>query len=689
MRVIDIDNESLARIGQWPWPRTKIAALVEHLTEMGAATIAFAVVFAEPDRTSPARVMTAWPQTSDVKRLAGTLSKLPDHDDVLADAISVAPVVIGFAPEIGADMPPPPAKFGLAYSGSNPTPSLDDHVSAIANLPRLQKAASGIGSLATGVDPDGLVRRIPLVVRIADRIYPSLGVEALRVAQRATTIVARSSDAGETSSSRDAYLTDLKIGGYAIPTGPQGEVWLHFTGSVPERTVSAWRVFEDNPTSLKPKMEGHIVLVGASATGLQNSKATPLNPLEASAVIHAQALEQMLLGRFLQRPGWASGLELLVAVLLCGILASLLILGSRLLLGGLVGAVAIGSIWSAAWIAFARAGMLFDPLFPTFSILLVILTVSSLKYVTSERERRRVRTAFSRYLAPVLVERLARNPEGLKLGGETRELTLMFCDIRGFTSIAETMTAEELTHFVNRFLTPMTEVILNKGGTIDKYMGDAVMAFWNAPLHVAAHHLAGCRAALDMCRRLEEMNFSWRADAERAGKTYIPIQIGIGLNSGPCCVGNLGSEQRFDYSALGDTVNVASRLEQQTRVYGVDIIVGEDTQRFTGKLAYLELDKVRVKGRKGALSIFCLAGDERTAAEQDFVELQARHDKALVAYRRQEWDAAELGFDECRKMAGGRFEDLYSTYIVRLEVLRAFPPGEDWDGVFRVPAKTV
>lgn len=689
VRVVDIDNESLARIGQWPWPRTKIAALVEHLTAMGAATIAFAVIFAEPDRTSPARVMTAWPQTSDIRRLAGTLSKLPDHDDLLADAISVAPVVVGFAPESSAETPPPPAKFGFAYSGSNPTPSLEDHVSAIANLPRLQEAASGSGSLATGVDPDGLVRRIPLVVRIADNIYPSLGVEALRVAQGATTIIAKSSDAGDTSSNRYAYLTDLKIGGYAIPTGTQGEVWLHFTRSVPERTVSAWRVFEDNPASLKPKMEGHIVVVGASATGLQNSKATPLNPLEAGAVIHAQALEQMLLGRFLQRPGWAGGLEIIIVVLLYGISASLLVLGSGLLLGGLASAIAIVSIWSASWIAFSRAGMLLDPLYPTLSVLLIVLIVSSLQYLTSEQERRRVRAAFSRYLAPVLVERLARNPEGLKLGGETRELTLMFCDIRGFTSIAETMTAEELTHFVNRFLTPMSEVILNEGGTIDKYMGDAVMAFWNAPLNVAAHHLAGCRAALEMGRRLEEMNISWRAEAERTGKTYVPVQIGIGLNSGPCCVGNLGSEQRFDYSALGDTVNVASRLEQQTRVYGVDIIVGEDTQRFTGKLAYLELDRVRVKGRKGALSIFCLAGDERTAVEQDFVTLQARHDRALAAYRRQEWDAAESGFEECRKMAGVRFEDLYSTYIVRLEVLRAFPPGEDWDGVFRVPAKTV
>ena len=686
VRVIDIDNESLARIGQWPWPRTKIAALVKNLTAMGAATIAFAVVFAEPDRTSPARAMTAWPQTSDVRRLAGTLSKLPDHDDVLADAISVAPVVIGFAPESGAETPPPPTKFGFAYSGSNPTPSLEDHISAIANLPRLQKAASGVGSLATGVDPDGLVRRIPLVVRIADKIYPSLGVEALRVAQRATTIIAKSSDAGGTSPNRDAYLTALKIGGYAIPTGTQGEVWLHFTKSVPERTVSAWRLFEGNPKSLRPKIEGHIVLVGASATGLQNSKATPLNPLEASAVIHAQALEQMLLGRFLQRPGWGDGLEIIVVVLLCSISASLLVLGSGLLLGGLAGAVAIGSIWSASWIAFTRAGMLLDPLYPTLCVLLVILIVSGLQYLTSERERRRVRTAFSRYLAPAVVERLAQHPEDLKLGGETRELTLMFCDIRGFTSIAESMSAEELTQFINRCFTPMTEVILESGGTIDKYMGDAIMAFWNAPIREPEHHLAGCQAALKISNCLAELTPRWRTEAELAGRAFSPVQIGIGLNSGPCCVGNLGSEQRFDYSALGDAVNVASRLEQQTKIYGVDIIVGEDTHRVTGQLAYLELDRVRVRGRKKALSIYCLVGDERRAADRDFLTLRARHDATLTAYRRQNWDEAEAGFEDCRKLSAGELEDLYSTYIVRLEVLRAYPPDEGWDGVYRIPS---
>lgn len=684
VRAIDIDNESLERLGQWPWPRTRIATLVERLSEFGAASIAFAVVFAEPDRTSPAQAMKDWPQTSEVRKLTDILSRLPDHDRVLASLFSSAPVVLGFAPNRIGESPPPPVKFGFAYSGGDPAPALEHYKSAITNLVPLQESASGIGSLAISLDPDGLVRRIALLARVGNRVYPALSVEALRVAQRATTIVARSSGFGSDPSSAESTPTDLKIGRYTVPTGPRGEMWLHFTRHVPTRIIPAWRILEADYAELASELEGRIVLIGASASGLQNSKATPLNAAEASVTIHAQALEQMLLRRFLQRPDWSGGAETLISLFLGGLLAILLAFHLGPIGGALVGTAAAVSVWAMSWVAYIRAGLLLDPLYPTLSVVLTYLLVSSLQYLTSERERRRVRTAFSRYLAPAVVERLAQHPADLKLGGEIRDLTLMFCDIRGFTSIAETMNAEELTRFLNRFLTPMTEVIQESGGTIDKYMGDAIMAFWNAPIHEPGHHLAGCRAALRMSDRLEELTPDWRLEAERAGKEFVPVRTGIGLNSGPCCVGNLGSEQRFDYSALGDAVNVASRLEQQTKIYGVDIVVGEETQRLTQQLAYLELDRVRVRGRNRALSIYCLAGDEQTAADQEFVNLRTRHDTALAAYRQQKWNEAETGFEDCRKLSGGKFEDLYSTYIVRLEVMRNYPPVEDWDGVYRI-----
>ena len=688
VRVIDIDDDSLSRLGQWPWPRTQIATMVERLSDLGAAAVAFAIVFAEPDRTTPSKVVEAWPRSAALERLAPDLAELPDHDVVLANVLSApssAPVVLGFSPTQRAGAEPPPVKFGFSFLGIDPTPLLGAYGSAIGNLPVLERSAHGLGSLTIRLDRDGTVRRMPLVTRIGDRIYPSLGLEALRVAQGASTLIAITS--GGDGASGDALLTGLKAGGVAVPTDSQGEIWLHFTAGVPERTVPAWKLFEDDISGLSHGISGQIVLIGVSASGLENSRATPLNPVETTATIHAQAIEQMLLGGFLVRAEWANGLEILSLPVLCGLLTWLIVSSRRMILGASASALAAAIVWAGCWLAFDRAGYLFDPLYPTLSIVLVYLLASSFQYLSGERERRRVRTAFSRYLAPSIVERLAEHPEDLKLGGETRELTVMFCDIQGFTAIAEGMMAEELTQLVNRFLTPMSQEILEAGGTIDKYMGDAVMAFWNAPVREPDHGLSACRAALAMSRKLAELRPLWRIESESEGRKFHDIRVGIGLNSGPCCVGNLGSEQRFDYSALGDAVNVASRLEQQTRMYGVDIIVGEDTHRLAGDLAYLELDRVRVRGRSAAMTIFGLMGDETQAGSEGFLELQTRHDAALAAYRKQEWDKAEALFEDCRDRWNGELDDLYATYVVRLAVLRNNPPDANWDGVFRQEAR--
>ncbi|MCY4503395.1 MAG: adenylate/guanylate cyclase domain-containing protein [Alphaproteobacteria bacterium] len=684
VRVIDIDDESLSRLGQWPWPRTQIATIVERLSDLGAAAIAFAIVFAEPDRTTPNRVMKIWPRTAALTRLARDLAKLPDHDTILARVLSApssAPVVLGFSPTRREGTGAPPIKFGFSFIGADPTPLLGRYDSAIGNLPLLELSARGLGSLTIRLDRDGTARRMALVTRIGDTIYPSLGLEALRVAQGASTLIVRTSGGGEASGG--AFVTGLKAGHIAVPTDSQGEIWLHYTEKTPERTVPAWKLFEDDISKLSQKISGQVVLVGVSASGLENSRATPLNPIETAATIHAQAIEQMLLGRFLVRAEWANGLEILTLPVLCGLLTWLIVSSRKLFLGASVGGLTVGIVWAGSWLAFDQAGLLFDPLYPTLSMVLVYLLASSFQYFIGERERRRVRTAFSRYLAPSIVERLAEHPEDLKLGGENRELTVMFCDIRGFTAIAEGMLAEELTQLVNRFLTPMSQEILEAKGTIDKYMGDSIMAFWNAPIQEPEHGILACRAALAMSRRLTELRPSWRTEAEDEGRKSHDIHIGIGLNSGPCCVGNFGSDQRFDYSALGDAVNVASRLEQQTRIYGVEIIVGEDTHRLTKKLAYLELDRVRVRGRSAAMTIFGLVGDENQASESGFQELRKRHDEALAAYREQEWETAEALFEDCRNRWNGALDDLYATYIVRLAVLRGDPPGPNWDGVFR------
>ena len=680
VRVVDIDDESLDRIGQWPWPRTVVARMVRKLQAAGAAVIVFDMIFAEPDRTSPGRVVKVWPQTPELRALAGALQGLPDHDDVLAEVVAAAPVVLGMALGLETVSPDiPPRKFGFAFSGADPAGFLPNYPATTRNLPVLEQAASGIGVLTAPVDADGIVRRMTLLVGLNGTVYPSLAVEALRVAQGARSIVARGTGAPEENGSSPAALTGLKVGHLAVPTNARGEMWLHFTRDAPSRVIPAWRVLQDG-AELAGDIDGNVVLVGASAPGLGDVSATPVSRAEPGVMVHAQALEQMLLGRFLQRPDWADGAELAGLMSLGGILILVLLLKPGVVASALAGTTGAGASIGASWFAYSSAGMLFDPLYPALASIVICVLVIAVRYVTAERERRAVRAAFGRYVAPAVVERLAEHPDALRLGGEMRELTVMFCDIRGFTGIAESMSAGELTQFVNRYMTPMTDVILEAGGTIDKYMGDAIMAFWNAPLNESLHHDRACRAALDLHHCVDEQSRHMRDGAA-------PLRIGVGLASGPCCVGNFGSDRRFDYSALGDTVNLASRLEQQCKFYGVDTIVAESAWEHVPDLAYLELDLVQVTGKTQAVRIFALVGDETRAGEREFTDLQARHDAALRAYRRRDWTAAARLFTACRELTDGTLDHLYGMYGARLAALRADPPGEDWDGVRRPESK--
>mgnify|MGYP003646807344 FL=1 len=404
----------------------------------------------------------------------------------------------------------------------------------------------------------------------------------------------------------------------------------------------------------------------------------------AGVEIHAQAIEQMLLGVSLERPDWMTGAEiawllvfgLVIAVLIprwgaswCALIAA----------GGIVLAIA------ASWVAFIELDWLVDPIFPSLVALLLYLTQSFLLFLQTESERRHVRGAFSRYLSPALVEKLAHDPSLLKLGGEIREMTILFSDIRGFTAISETMEADELTGFMNAYLTPMTEIILARGGTIDKYMGDAIMAFWNAPLDDPDHagHAAG--AALDMLARLETLNAEWLAAAQAQNRPA--ISIGVGLNTGPCCVGNMGSVQRFDYSVLGDAANIASRLEGQSKTYGVPIVAGEPTMLQAPDLAWLELDLVRVVGKDRPIRIYALLGDTTVARSAWFATTRDTQAEFLRAYRAADWTAAGSILPRLRSAAGGRLDDLAALYASRIETLREAGTVTGWDGAFTATEK--
>jgi len=410
----------------------------------------------------------------------------------------------------------------------------------------------------------------------------------------------------------------------------------------------------------------------------------------AGVEVHAQIIEQILSGTFLRRPPWMTVAEILF-VLLLGIVLIVVLVRFGAVWGGVTALGIVLILVFGSWQVFARAQFLTAPLMPVAIFVLVYLSGAIASYLRAEGERRRVRNAFSHYMSPVLVERLANNPAQLKLGGEVRDMSILFSDIRGFTGFAERLhdSPEELTFVINRFFTAMTDRILECDGTIDKYMGDAVMAFWNAPLPDPDHPRHACRAALSMARGVIKLNTRLAVAAQAKGRTLEPIRIGVGINTGTCVVGNLGSDHRFSYSVIGDTVNIAARLEGQTKTYGVPILIGESTRAAASDFATLELDLIRVKGRELPSRVYALLGDDRMRAKAEFQNLEALHGALLEAYRTQNWASARQALRDARHAAGDAFplRHLYGLYERRIRAYEASPPPAGWDGVYVARSK--
>jgi adenylate cyclase len=676
VRIVDIDEESLTRIGQWPWPRTVLAKLVERLAESGAASIGFDMVFPEPDRLSPGTVLQSWPQSGDLAALREAAEKLPSNDEVFAEAIGKAPVVLGFVavPQGGSI---PETKAGFAFAGDDPKLFVPRYPGAAASLPVLQAKASGTGSINWLPEHDQIIRRVPMLVTVGDKLYPAFSADLLRLAQGASTYMVKSSGAsGEKAYGEKTGVVAIRVGEFEVPTEANGQMWVRFTRHAKERFLPAWRVLDGEIG--KEEIEGRLILIGTSAAGLLDLRATPLDASVPGVELHAQAIEQIVQGAFLLRPDFATAAEL-VYILALGALIAVLIYRSGALTGAVLGAASIAAVIALSWYAFDVSGWLVDPIYPALALAAVYLAGTVYVFLRTERERNRVRHAFGHYMAPALVERLAGDPSRLKLGGETRDMTLLFSDVRGFTSISEGLDAEGLTRFLNTLFTPLSNIILEEQGTIDKFMGDAVMAYWNAPLDDPDHPIHACRAALRMMEQMTELNRHWQDEAQAQGRTFPPVKIGIGLNTGVCCVGNLGTETRFDYSVIGDNVNIASRLEGQSKIYDVVAIVGESTAARAPDFAFLELDLLKVKGKTEATRIYALLGDGALKRSRGFTDLSARHDAFLQKYRAGDWDAADMLRRECDR-ADGSFSRLYALYRERIRHYRQNPPPPDWDG---------
>ena len=684
VRIIAIDEASLKRIGQWPWPRTLVAKLVDRLASAGAAAIVFDIIFVEPDGSSPENAVERWPAGPALAGLRKAAATLPSHDKLFAAALARAPSVTAFVLERRANLSRPRRAAGLAFAGSDPRAVLPAFAGAVPTLPILEKAAKGNGSISFTPDRDLIIRRVPLFSRLGKHIYPGLSAEALRVAQRARGYLVKSVGASGESGA-GAGIVAVRIGRLTAPTDGRGRILMHYRAMAPQLYIPAWRVLAGKIGG--QEIAGRIVLIGATAAGLRDLRATTLQAGVPGVEIHAQLIEQIVTGVFLRRPDFITGVELMF-VLIAGLVVLVLLPWIGAVWSSTLGTFAVAGAVVISWLAYTGAGWLIDPVYPSIAVVVTVLTGSTVVYLRSEAERRQVRNAFSRYISPELVEQLAGNPEQLVLGGENREMSILFCDIRGFTGISESFAdAHELTGFINRFLTPMTRLILHQDGTIDKYMGDCIMAFWNAPLADPEHAAHACRSALEMIDALATLNTEWAAEAKRAKKEFAPVRVGIGLNTGIACVGNLGSEQRFDYSVIGDEVNLASRLEGQSKTYGLDIIVGEKTKGSAPDFAMIEIDLIRVFGRTQPARIYALLGDEAHAASDEFAALVEANLAFLACYRRRDWRGAKAKLKTCRGLGGPGLAGLYDMFAARIAAFAKTPPPKGWTGVYEAAEK--
>jgi adenylate cyclase len=678
--IVDIDEASLKEVGQWPWPRTVLADLVTRLNELGAVAIGFDVIFAEPDRMSPAVAAASFRGIDEETR--AKLASLPSNDDVFAAAIKGARVVVG---QVGSPriQPRAPAEMalqsGFAMIGPDPRPFLVTFPGLLRNVLPIEEAAAGRGLFSINPERDGIIRRVPVVMVAQDLPVPALTMDMLRVVTHAGAIQVRTDAAG---------VRSVGVPGLQVPTDRNGQLWVHFNKHDPARYVSAKDVLQGRIDA--DRLRGKLVLIGTSAVGLLDIKTTPVDPAMPGVEVHAQILESVLAKTLLTHPNYAIAVELLLAVLFgLAIIVAAPMLSASIVLA--LGAVLIAGLIGLSWYLFAAHSLLIDFTYPLISSWLIYLVLSFVNYFREQRQRQQIRSAFGFYLSPVLVEELARSPQKLVLGGEERRMTILFSDVRGFTGISEHYMNEpqELTRLMNRFLTPMTNAIIERKGTIDKYIGDAIMAFWNAPLDDGEQEANACEAALEMLARAEALNKEFKREAEANGGKYLPLRIGVGLNTGPCVVGNMGSDFRFNYSVLGDTVNVASRLEARTKDYGIPMVIGSRTaETARQKFATLEIDLIQVKGKKQPEAVFTVLG--RAEIEQDprCRDLRELNARMLACYRRQQWtDALDL-VERCGKVADG-FElgGLYDMYAERIEAFRAAPPPPDWDGVYEAATK--
>ncbi|MDX1443199.1 MAG: adenylate/guanylate cyclase domain-containing protein [Gammaproteobacteria bacterium] len=679
--IVDIDEKSIAAEGQWPWSRDRLALLVDQLVEKyGSSAIGFDITFPEPDRRVGSEVIEGIAKgpladNEEFQAIYEQVKPRLETDRLFAESLRGRPIVLGYAfryqdkekgaQQIGLLPPPivpadevPKALWTIEEEGYT------------ANLPILQRNARSGGFFDNPVvDADSVFRRVPAVQEFEGDLYSSLALELVR-AHLGWPELEFVFDEGAPEYS-NTYLEWLRLGEIRIPVDEALAIYIPYRG--PGQTfdyVSASDVIAG--TADPALLEDRIILIGTSAPGLRDFRPTPVGQAFIGVEVHANVVAGILNETIKFFPEYVRGAHMallgLLGIIITLVLARFSVVPATAITLGLAIAVVAANLWfwtSADFIVPLASPLLFIFLLFTALILYGLLIES--------RGKRYLSQMFGQYIPPELVEEMNEEGGDISMEGDSREMTVLFSDVRGFTSISEGLSPKQLTHLMNEFLTPLTRDIHEHRGTIDKYMGDAVMAFWGAPLPDEDHALHAVEAAMAMVATMR------RLQPEFQKKGWPPMQIGVGLNTGIMNVGNMGSEFRMAYTVLGDAVNLGSRLEGLTKNYGVDILASEFTRDAAPEIAFLELDRVRVKGKEKPVAIFEPLG-RRDALPKDLKPIRGRHKQALAYYRNQQWDAAEREFFSLSQALPKK--KVYQIYLERIAHFRDNPPPADWDGVF-------
>ncbi len=688
-----VDEKSLKAEGQWPWPRSKIADLVNRLSAKGSRVIVFDIGFFEPESAFITNIIediekAAKTAGQDNNRFLSYLEKLKyqkDNDRILAEAIrnSKADVVLGFFfqinPEDAAHISEDEINLherhisGAEYTMTRLTSGQADFalmtkaVAPQSNIRLITESTPLAGFFNKLTDPDGVVRRIPLAIRFKEGFYAPLSLKA----------VSAYLDAPLSISIGDVGVSGINVGDLSVPVDDRGEIIINYRG--PEHTfphISAIDILHDRTPA--EALRDKIVLIGATAIGIHDECVTPLAKVFPGPEVHLNIIDSILAEDFIFHPVWATLFDLLIIIFGGGLLA-LLLSRAGAFAGGVAAAVLFGGYIWLCYYFFSYMGWMLNMVYPLSVFLAIYVAVTSYKYFSEEGQKKFIREAFSKYLAPEVVDQLIASPHKLVLGGERREITAFFSDVQGFTGISEKLAPEELVDLLNEFLTEITDIIMKYKGGVDKFEGDAAIAFFGAPNELENHAEAACLACIDIQERMKELREQWR----QKGKPELKVRVG--LFSGPAVVGNMGSRNRMDYTMMGDTVNTAARLEGVNKKYGTYTMIGETTyQAAAESIAVRKLDAVKVVGKARPIVIYEVLGRIGTIS-RTLADTVAYYEKGLDEYTRRNWAEAIVFFQRALDVIPGDGPSL--TMINRCMAYMENPPNDTWDGSFSMDTK--